>query len=172
MPEPFWQAFFFSPLGVMLYHAIAAPMDLLMTHCMLVASNFGHGVSYCFLVQHRVFQMSSFIMHTLYYQSSTYPYLLNGRFFADVIFSSTQLPRKAVWTPGAIVHVFNAPPLPTIPLIPARPPVISSPSHHTSPASLYFHPLRFKGQPSCHPLPSNWRFHPVPLGRHPAISPP
>ena len=47
----------------MMYHAIAAIMDLLTAHCMLLASNFG--VSYCFVVHQWVFQMPSLIRHTI-----------------------------------------------------------------------------------------------------------
>ena len=66
---------FFSHSGDVISRYNRRIMDLLITCCMPPASDFRHGASYSFVIQQLVFQMPSFIMRTLYSQSSTYPYL-------------------------------------------------------------------------------------------------
>ena len=119
---------------MMLYHTLSAIMVFMMSHGILLACNLWHHVSFCFFLQQSECQMSSFIMHPSYSQLSTYHYLhMYDGCSVNTISSFKQLPCRAVWTPGAIVHTFNALLLPTIPPIPARQPVISHPSSHTIP---------------------------------------
>jgi hypothetical protein len=53
--------------------------------------------------------MPSFIRHASYSQSSMQPDILYGECSIDIIISSSQPQRKAVWTPGAIGHIVQCP---------------------------------------------------------------
>ena len=161
---------FFS-IVMTLYQVIAAMMGLLMSHAMLLGSNWWHQVPYCFFIQWLGFPTPSFIMHASYSQSSMYPDILYGGCSVGIVPSSSQRQCKAVWTPGAIGHILQCPttahspshPSPTVghllsrlPHLPCKPTV---PSAAVQLSVILMFP----------PFPP--RIPPSPSGHHPALYP-